>query len=127
VLSGRDLHSGAADLFFEPSTQVAFGRPRFVAGASGPGFRVAVEPLDRTRPLTDPLPVAWTATGFETASGAPLAVEDRVELALPSTATGARRPAPFVALAVVAIAFLVLFLIRRFGGGRPDPASHPST
>jgi len=126
-LSGRGLSAAAADIFFEPHPSVSFGRPRFVAFAAGPGFRVAVEPVDRTKPVPDPLAVAWTATGFETAAGAPLAVEGRAELALPAAAAEARRPALFVALGVVAFAFLVLFLIRRFGGGRPDPASHPST
>ncbi|HSM12999.1 MAG TPA: protein-disulfide reductase DsbD domain-containing protein [Thermoanaerobaculia bacterium] len=126
-LSGQGLSAAAPDIFFEPHPSVSFGRPRFVASAAGPGFRVAVEPVDRTKPLPDPLAVAWTATGFETAGDAPLAVEDRVELARPAAAAEERRPAPFVALGAVAFAFLVLFLIRRFGGGRPAPASHPST
>jgi len=123
-LGGEGVTVSSPDLFFEPHQQVSFGPPRYVATATGPVFRVPIAPLDRTRPLPDPLAVAWTATGLTSASGAALAVEDRVEVALPAEAGTGGVPRILRRAAIVAIGVLFVFLLlRRFGNRRPDPST----
>jgi DsbC/DsbD-like thiol-disulfide interchange protein len=118
------VRATAPDLFFEPHPLLAIGRPSFVAAAEGPRFRVPVRALDPTRPLPDPLRIAWVATGFEHA-GRLAAWEGELEVALPRPAgLDSSRPLVIVIALLAGVPVLWLILRRaRAGAARPTPTA----
>jgi DsbC/DsbD-like thiol-disulfide interchange protein len=118
TLPGDGLRAAAPELFLESHPRLEFERARFVATGAGPGFVVPARALDATRPLPDPVEVAWTATGFERA-GRPVAWEGVASLAPPG-AGGAPR-GPLLALAAVAALGALAFTFRRTLSNRFRP------
>jgi len=118
TLTEPGLTVGSPDLFFESDPRLALGRPRFEATPSGPSFAVSIRPLDESHSLPDPLPLAWTATGVRTPTGA-TALEGRLALDLPRSKGYRAVAAGAAALAaVLALAALVWRMQRRH-------AAHP--
>ncbi len=117
-LAAPGLFAAAPDLFFAPQQAVELRRPELVATAEGPTFRVPFRALDETRPLPEPLPLDWTATGFEL-GGAPLALEGTLALARPAPA--ARPAALAIALAIALVALTAWIITRRLARRRPPP------
>ncbi len=117
-LSAAGLRTPDPDLFFAPQDWVELARPRFVASADGPVFRVPLRSLDETRPLPDPLPLEWTATGLEIAS-ASLALEGTAALSRPAPEARNR----FVWIGAVILLTVVIYLARR---RRQRPGGNPA-
>jgi len=117
-LAGPGLLAPAPDLFFAPQQAVELRQPERIATAEGLTFRVPFRALDETKPLPDPLPLEWTATGFELA-GAPLALDGTLALARPAPAATAA--ALGLAAAVALVAFAAWIIHRRFARRRPPP------
>jgi suppressor for copper-sensitivity B len=110
---------GGLDLFFDVHEQLALGRPRLRLGATGPRIEVPVSLQDATQPWPATADLAWTLTGLQL-DGAPLALEGRAPIALPSapaaTPQAQSRALPQVAsvlLLLIALAALAVFMRRR--------------
>ncbi len=119
--SGAELVAVAPELFFEAHPLLALERPRFAASAAGPGFRIALRPLDSTRPLPDELSFAWTVTGLESAAGVD-SFEGRTVLAVPAVRRGSALP--LAALATI-LATMALLVSRRRRSRRPATVDRP--
>jgi DsbC/DsbD-like thiol-disulfide interchange protein len=107
TLAGEALAAPAPDLFFEVHPRLETGRPRFVATAEGPSFRVPLRRLDATRPWPERVDLAWTATGFELA-GRAAAFDGRLDLPSSTYAAAAARPARLAGALALSVVLAVL-------------------
>ena len=121
AFAGGELDAAAPDLFFAIHPLAQPGRPEFVAGRDGPGFRVPLRRFDGTQPWPEELALEWTATGFVRA-GREVAFAGRFELPRPAPPAGELLAAPWIRLTVaVAAVFVVALALRRLRAARPAP------
>lgn len=107
TLAGEALAAPAPDLFFEVHPRLETGRPRFVATAEGPTFRVPLRRLDAAVPWPERIDLAWTATGFEL-DGRSAAIDGRLDLASSTYAASVGRPARLAGALALSVVLAVL-------------------